>query len=92
MDASEKLVESYLKGIFTDVRYEPDGNVPPDFLADSRVAVEVRRLNQNHDDGSGKGPRGLEETAIPIWRRVRVCLESHAERAMRRSRMMREAA
>jgi len=71
MDASEKLVESYLKGIFSDVRYEPDGNVPPDFLADNRVAVEVRRLNQNHDDGGGKGPRGLEETAIPILCRVR---------------------
>lgn len=71
MDASEKLVESYLKGIFSDVHYEPDGNVPPDFLADNRVAVEVRRLNQNHDDGSGKGLRGLEETAIPILYRVR---------------------
>jgi hypothetical protein len=72
MDDSERLVETYLRGIgFTDVRYEPDGNVPPDFLADGRVAVEVRRLNQNYNDDSGRGPRGLEETAIPLWRRVR---------------------
>jgi len=72
MDESEALVERYLKACgFTEVRYEPDGNVPPDFLADGRVAVEVRRLNQNHDDGSGCGPRGLEEAAIPLWRRVR---------------------
>ncbi len=72
MDDSENLVEAYLKSIgFTDVLYEPDGNVPPDFLAEGRVAVEVRRLNQNYDDGTGKGPRGLEEAAIPLWRRFR---------------------
>jgi hypothetical protein len=72
MDVSEKLVDTYLRSIgFTDVRYEPDGNVPPDFLANGRVAVEVRRLNQNHDDGRGKGLRGLEETAIPLWQRFR---------------------
>lgn len=77
MDSSETLVESYLKNIgFNDVRYEPDGNVPPDFLADGRVAVEVRRLNQNHDDGTGRGLRGLEEVAIPLWRRVRDYLTS----------------
>jgi hypothetical protein len=65
MDDSEKLVEVYLKSIgFTEVRYEPDGNIPPDFLADDRVAVEVRRLNQNFDDKSGKGLRGLESDAI----------------------------
>lgn len=72
LDSSERLVEAYLKGLaFQDVRYEPDGNVPPDFLCDGRVAVEVRRLNQNHDDGTGRGLRGLEEAAIPLWRRVR---------------------
>lgn len=72
MDSSEKLVEMYLRHLgFKVVEYEPDGRIPPDFLADGRVAVEVRRLNQNHDDGTGKGPRGLEETAIPIWRHMR---------------------
>lgn len=71
MDESEQLVEAYLKHCgFKDVRYEPDGNIPPDFLADGRVAVEVRRLNQNHDDGSGRGPRGLEEATIPLWKRI----------------------
>lgn len=71
MDASEAFAETYLKALgFDDVRYEPDGNVPPDFLVDGRIAVEVRRLNQNFDDGSGARPRGLEETAIPLWRRM----------------------
>lgn len=72
MDGTEKLVEIYLKHLgFTNVRYEPDGNVPPDFLADGRVAVEMRRLNQNYGDGRGNGPRGLEEAVIPLWRRIR---------------------
>ena len=69
MDSSEAIVDQMLKSMgFTSVAYEPDGNVPPDFLADSRVAVEVRRLNQNFDAGSGK--RGLEEEAIPLWQKV----------------------
>jgi hypothetical protein len=69
MDASEAIVEKLLKHMgFQSVVYEPDGNVPPDFLADGRVAVEVRRLNQNHNSGNGK--RGLEETAIPLWQNI----------------------
>lgn len=69
MDASEAVVEKLLKHMgFESVVYEPDGNTPPDFLADGRVAVEVRRLNQNHDSGDGK--RGLEETSIPLWNKV----------------------
>ncbi len=70
MDASEKLVAKFLahRG-FTDVVYEPDGNVPPDFLVDGRIAVEVRRLNQNYDTGTST--QGLEEVAIPLWQKVR---------------------
>ncbi|CAO4195130.1 hypothetical protein [Methylorubrum extorquens] len=75
MDDSEKLVDTYLRSLgFSDVRYEPDGNIPPDFLADGRIAVEVRRLNQNHDDGGGRGTTGLEETAIPLWSRMETYL------------------
>jgi hypothetical protein len=70
MDDSEKLVFAYLSGKgFTDVVYEPDGNIPPDFLVDRRVAVEVRRLNQNEATESGHG--GLEEVAVPLWKKVR---------------------
>jgi hypothetical protein len=69
MDDSEKLVEAYLISAgFTDVRHEPCKNSTPDFLIDGRIAVEVRRLNQNFDDKSGKGLRGLEETDIPLSR------------------------
>jgi len=75
MDASEATVQALLQHLgFSSVVYEPDGNVPPDFLADGRIAVEVRRLNQNHDSGDGK--RGLEEAAIPLWNKVKKLVES----------------
>lgn len=77
MDDSERLVLNYLKNAgFMDICYEPDGNVPPDFLIDGRVAVEVRRLNQSHVDDNAQGPRGLEEVAIPLARRIREYLIS----------------
>lgn len=76
MDDSEKLAEQYLRTLdYADVRYEPDGNIPPDFSLDGVVGVEVRRLNQSHDDGSGARRKGLEEQAIPLWRRMRGYLE-----------------
>jgi hypothetical protein len=69
MDATEAIANEFLNNIgFASVVYEPDGNIPPDFLADGRVAVEVRRLNQNHDSGDGK--RGLEEVTIPLWKNM----------------------
>ena len=69
MDDSEKLVERFLihRG-HTNIVYEPDGNVPPDFLVDGKIAIEVRRLNQNHNDGIAT--KGLEETAIPLWNQI----------------------
>ena len=70
MDATEQLVADHLahRG-YTNVVYEPDGNIPPDFLVDGNIAIEVRRLNQNHfEDGDAKG---LEEVAIPLWKRVK---------------------
>jgi hypothetical protein len=70
MDASEKIVADFLahRG-YIDVVYEPDGNVPPDFLVDGRIAVEVRRLNENYEVGAGH--EGLEEIRIPLSKKVR---------------------
>jgi hypothetical protein len=65
MNDSEKFVFEYLKSRdFRSVVYEPDGKVPPDFLIDGRIAVEVRRLNQN--EKTAKGHRGLEEVSKPL--------------------------
>jgi hypothetical protein len=70
MDRTEKLVSEHLahRG-YKDVVYEPDGNIPPDFLVDGSIAIEVRRLNQNHFDG--QDAKGLEEVAIPLWNKIR---------------------
>ena len=73
MDSSEKLVDAHLRHRgFTDVAYEPDGNIPPDFLVNGNIAIEVRRLNQN--DFSGTAAKGLEEVAIPLWKKMRALL------------------
>jgi len=65
INASERLARDYLENLqIGDVVHEPDGNVPPDFLVDGRIAVEVRRLNQNEETAGGH--RGLEETAVPL--------------------------
>jgi hypothetical protein len=47
LKTEELIAKNYLlsKG-FNDIIYEPDGNIPPDFLVESNIAIEVRRLNQ----------------------------------------------
>lgn len=75
MDETERIANSYLANLgFESIVFEPDGNVPPDFLADARIAVEVRRLNQNESTQSGF--RGLEEVAIPLHMKIRKLLVS----------------
>ena len=75
MDSTEAHVGAHLKHRgFTDVAYEPDGNVPPDFLVYGTIAIEVRRLNQNHF-GESKA-KGLEEVAIPLWNKIKTLLSS----------------
>ena len=65
MNDSEKTIFEYLQSQHLGtVVYEPDGNVPPDFLVDGRIAVEVRRLNENVETGAGH--RGLEEISKPL--------------------------
>ena len=76
MDTSEQLVESYLHSLgYSEIAYEPDGNVPPDFLVNRHIAVEVRRLNQNVKSVTGK-TQGIEETFVPIWQAMRRYLPS----------------
>jgi hypothetical protein len=71
MNDAECLARRYLRdlGRGTPV-HEPDGNVPPDFSLPGGVAVEVRRLNQNHQNADGS-TEGLEEFAIPLWQRLK---------------------
>jgi hypothetical protein len=69
MNPSENTVYQYLMGRgFKHVVYEPDGKVPPDFLVDGHIAIEVRRLNEGED--CGMGHRGLEEVSEPLHKLV----------------------
>jgi hypothetical protein len=65
MNLDEARTYKYLRVKFGEnVVFEPDGNIPPDFLVNSQYAIEVRRLNQNFfDNGTSQG---LELLSIPI--------------------------
>ena len=68
MDKTENTALDYLchRGVDDqEIVYEPNGNVPPDFLVHGRVAVEVRRLNQNEQTADSH--HGIEESSIPTW-------------------------
>lgn len=66
MDEAEKKVEQLLTQMgFSGIRHEPNGKSTfPDFDVHPGIAVEVRRLNQNHETNGSA--RGLEETSIPL--------------------------
>jgi hypothetical protein len=69
MKMDERIVEGYLKSLqIGEVLYEPDGKVPPDFLVDGRIAVEVRRLNQHYEVEGNL--RALEQDTIPLRQRL----------------------
>src|SRR5882762_8813042 len=75
MDEGEQIASKYLRHLgFENIIHEPDGNVTPDFLVNNRIAVEVRRLNQNEIIDSGH--RGLEVTAIPLMMKFNKLLSS----------------
>ncbi len=57
MKKEESQVLQYLKAQgYTNIQYEPDGNIPPDFLLNGRIAIEVRRLNKYITIGNRKEP------------------------------------
>lgn len=48
MNKDELIVFNYLQLTHgTNIVFEPNGNKSPDFLLNSNIAIEVRRLNQN---------------------------------------------
>jgi hypothetical protein len=73
MKPSEALARQYLLGLnLGPIVFEPDGQIPPDFVIGGRIAVEVRRLNQHHD--TPDGPKGLESLEAALARFVEVLL------------------
>lgn len=74
MDSAEKVISKTINLMnFKEISHEPNGNVPPDFVADN-IAVEVTRLNQRHDDGDGS--KALTEKAIPLDQKIENMLRS----------------
>lgn len=77
MDPTEGVARQYLlqRGINPrEIEFEPHGSVPPDFLVRGRVAVEVRRLNQNEQGTDGH--HGIEESSIPTRQSIEHVLRS----------------
>ena len=72
----EQIAEQYFKSKgFSTIIYEPDGNVPPDFLLDNEVAVEVRRLNQHWEVNGISEP--LENLEFDLISRFMGLLKSY---------------
>jgi hypothetical protein len=76
MNRDEKHVLEHLKYRgYKCIKYEPDGNIPPDFLVDKNIAIEVRRLNENI---FGKTKViGLENTAIPLGMQMETLIKNY---------------
>ncbi|MBY0475899.1 MAG: hypothetical protein K2Q13_12750 [Nitrosomonas sp.] len=76
MNRDESVAKNYLEKYYDNVKFEPDGNIPPDFLIENSIGVEVRRLNQQHYYANGE-TEGLEETAIPLCNKVKKVLSNY---------------
>lgn len=77
MDRTESLSKTFLEALgHSDLIYEPDGNIPPDFLLKDGTAVEVRALNQIYHDEKGD-VRGLETAHVALRRTMEALLEAY---------------
>lgn len=78
MNKDEKRAKEFLEKHYSNIQFEPIKNAPPDFLINNNIAVEVRRLNQNHFDGDKI--KGLEEVDIPLHHAIYEVLNSFRDR------------
>lgn len=76
MNREETIVAKFLvsKG-YRNIQYEPDGSIPPDFLVNNKIAIEVRRLNKHFKQRGTKIP--IEELEFGLIRKVRRKIESY---------------
>lgn len=74
MNQDEKRAKEFLEKHYSNIQFEPVKNAPPDFLINYKIAVEVRRLNQNYFDGNKT--KGLEEVDIPLHHAILEVLHS----------------
>lgn len=75
MNIDEKIAFDFLKSIGMGIpKYEPDGNIPPDYAFDDKFGIEVRRLNQNCFEGAEN--QGIEHVSIRIHKILESCFDS----------------
>jgi len=76
MKQEEQIAKMYLEHIgFSSIDYEPDGNIPPDFVINGDIAVEVRRLNQHYMKGDTVQP--LEKLEYSLLARIEALLNQY---------------
>jgi hypothetical protein len=63
---------------FKKILYEPDGNIPPDFLIDSTIAIEVRRLNQHIESGKAGGFEPVEKLHFSLLPKIETLLNEYS--------------
>jgi len=78
MKREEQLAYNYLtyQG-YSKIKYEPDGNIPPDFLINETIAIEVRRLNQHYTANLTDLPDPLEKLEFALIPRVNSILKEY---------------
>lgn len=77
MDRTETFAKSFLENLgHENPAYEPDGNVPPDFLTSDGTAIEVRRLGQIYIDPQGN-VHPLETADAALWRTMKSLLDAY---------------
>jgi hypothetical protein len=79
MNIDESIVFNFLQRNYgSNVVYEPDGSRPPDFLLNSKIAIEARRLNQQFF--SKNKTEGLETLSYQIYGALNDVLLSFVEK------------
>lgn len=68
---------------YENIKFEPDGNIPPDILLNNKIAIEVRRLNQNQSSESGL--IGLEQDEFAVHRLVNKIMNKVSDKTYQQS-------
>lgn len=77
MKPDERIVLETLMGLgYSDVCYELDGNIPPDFVINGSIAVEARRLNIHHINEDGT-KYAHEQEFRPMWQRIEKLISTY---------------
>ncbi len=75
MKSEERITKDFFKNIgYSNILFEPNGNIPPDFVIDGEIAIEVRRLNKHLSVGNKIVP--IEDLKFKLIPKVEDLLRS----------------